>query len=84
MACKKPILMAIDGVSRELVEQAQAGAYVEPENSAEYNKIIREYLSDPGRLKREGENGYRYAKENYDREVLADRYLDLLQKSLTK
>jgi glycosyltransferase involved in cell wall biosynthesis len=75
MSCKKPILMAIDGVSRELVEDAGAGVYVEPENASEYNRIIREYLNDPERLKREGESGYRYAQQNFDREVLANRYL---------
>lgn len=76
MSCKKPILMAIDGVSRELVEAACAGTYVEPENTTEYNRVIREYLADPGRLVREGESGYRFAKENFDREVLAKKYLE--------
>lgn len=76
MSCKKPILMAIDGVSRELLEDAKAGTYVEPENTAEYNRVIREYLIDPARLMREGENGYKYAKENFDREMLAKRYIE--------
>lgn len=75
MSCKKPILMAIDGVSRELLEDARAGSYVEPENTAEYDRVIREYLNNPERLKTEGENGYRYAKENFDREVLAKKYI---------
>ncbi|WP_143883977.1 glycosyltransferase family 4 protein [Chryseobacterium binzhouense] len=74
-SCKKPILMAIDGVSRELVEEAQAGIYVEPENDEEYNKAIRKYLNDELRLKKEGENGYKYAKNNFDREFLAKKYL---------
>ncbi|NAW51365.1 glycosyltransferase [Elizabethkingia argentiflava] len=78
-SCKKPVLMAIDGVSRDLVEQAQAGSYVEPENGDEYNRIIREYLIDPERLHREGESGYHYARENFDREVLANRYLAYIQ-----
>jgi glycosyltransferase involved in cell wall biosynthesis len=75
MSCKKPILMAIDGVSRELLEDAGAGSYVEPENTAEYDRVIREYLDAPERLKTEGESGYRYAKENFDREVLAKKYI---------
>jgi glycosyltransferase involved in cell wall biosynthesis len=79
MSCKKPILMAIDGVSRELVEDANCGAYVEPENPREYSRIIREYLKSPERLVKEGANGYQYAKKNFDREVLARRYLDLLK-----
>lgn len=78
-SCKTPILMAIDGVSRELVEAAAAGTYVEPENTAEYNRIIREYLVDPERLKREGESGYLYAKANFDRKVLAEKYLERLK-----
>ncbi len=76
MSCKRPILMAIDGVSRELVEAAGAGSYVEPENTAEYNRVIRLYLNDPERVRREGESGYRFAKENFDREVLAMKYLE--------
>ncbi len=82
MSCKKPILMAIDGVSRELLEDAGAGSYVEPENISEYNHIIRTYLADPERLKREGESGYRYAKENFDREVLAKKYIGYISSAI--
>ena len=84
MACKKPILMAIDGVSRELVETAKAGAYVEPENIAEYNRIIREYLLQPDRIITEGESGFAYAKQNFDRQVLALRYIDFIQQKILK
>ncbi len=83
MSCKKPILMAIDGVSRELLEDAKAGSYVEPENVSEYNRVIREYLNDPDRIRTEGENGYKYAKDNFDREVLARRYLKHISSILT-
>lgn len=75
-SCKKPILMAIDGVSRELVEAAKAGSYIEPENISEYNRIVREYIINPKRLEEEGVNGYHFAKENFDREVLATKYLN--------
>jgi glycosyltransferase involved in cell wall biosynthesis len=82
MACKKPILMAIDGISRELVENAGAGIFVEPENPADFSAKIRLYLSDPVRIRREGESGYLYAKQNFDRKVLSDKYIAYLQ-SLT-
>jgi len=84
MSCKRPILMAIDGVSRELVEAAGAGTYVEPENISEYNRVIRSYLNDPERLVREGESGYKFARENFDREVLAQKYLDHIASILKK
>jgi glycosyltransferase involved in cell wall biosynthesis len=76
MSCKKPILMAIDGVSRELVEDARAGSYVEPENAAEYSRVIRSYLANPQLLTEQGESGYKYAKENFDRELLAKKYIN--------
>jgi glycosyltransferase involved in cell wall biosynthesis len=84
MSCKKPILMAIDGVSRELVEDAGAGTYVEPENTAEYDRIIRDYLAHPEKLIAQGESGYRYAKENFDREVLAKRYINHISSIINK
>lgn len=78
MSCKKPILMAIDGISRKLVEDANCGSYVEPENINEYNRIIRIYISNTARLFNEGNNGYNYAKNNFDRTVLAEKYVDLI------
>jgi glycosyltransferase involved in cell wall biosynthesis len=80
MACKKPIFMAIDGVSRELIDEAGAGIFVEPENPRDFEKKIWLYLSDPERIKREGEAGYQFAKNNFDRDVLSDKYLEFLKK----
>lgn len=82
-SCKKPVLMAIDGISRELVLKARGGSFVEPENPNEYNRIIREYLNDPKRLAVEGENGYVYAKENFDRSVLTEKYLNEIKRKLS-
>jgi len=79
MACKKPIFMAIDGVSRELVEVANAGIFVEPENPRDFAKKIMLYLSDPERIQKEGDSGYRYAKQHFDRKLLANQYLRYLQ-----
>ncbi len=78
MACKKPILMAIDGVSRQLVEEAQAGVYVEPENPVDFAQKIRMYLTNPDLVSQHGLNGYGYAKENFDRALLASKYVGYL------
>lgn len=68
--------MAIDGVSRELVEEADCGAYIEPENIHDFEKKIRYYLDNPNELKRQGNNGYEYAKRSFDRKVLAKKYIE--------
>jgi glycosyltransferase involved in cell wall biosynthesis len=84
MSCKKPILMAIDGVSRQLVEDAQAGFYVEPENINEYKRVIDIYLSNPHLMKKQGEMGYKFAKDNFDRDVLAAKYIKTVQQYFGK
>lgn len=75
MSCKRPILMAIDGVSRELVENANAGVFVEPENPSDFAEKIRLYMENPKLIEEQGESGYQFAKKNFDREVLAKQYL---------
>ena len=79
MSCQKPILMAIDGVSRQLVETAQAGLYVEPENPQDFAEKIRFYLQKPALMSQHGINGYQYAKAHFDRNVLATKYLEHLE-----
>ena len=83
-SCQKPVLLAIDGVSRELVEKADAGIFVEPENPADFAKKIRFYLKNSELIKRQGKNGYRYAREHFDREKLALQYLALISQESTQ
>lgn len=79
MACKKPVLLAIDGISRKMVEEADAGVFVEPENPKDFEQKIRFYLKNPDLIKKQGLNGYLYAKEKFDREKLAKSYLEYLE-----
>lgn len=82
MSCKKPILMAIDGVSRDLVEEADAGIFVEPENPQDFASKIRAYILNQQKGVSQGKKGYKYAKENFDRIILANKYLDLIRKKI--
>lgn len=79
MSCKRPIFLAIDGVSRELVEKANCGIYVEPENIDDIEAKVRLVLKDKDALIASGNNGYEYAKKHFDRGVLAQQYANHLQ-----
>ena len=83
MACKKPILLVIDGVSRELVEKADCGIFAEPERPDDIANKIRIYLANPELLLVQGQNGYNYAKTHFDRDVLATQYISKLGKIIT-
>ena len=83
MSCKKPVFLLIDGISRDLIEKANCGIYVEPENismivtkAIEYSKFSKERLFDIGF------NGYKYAKENFERENLSIKYINSINKIL--
>ncbi|MCE7043010.1 glycosyltransferase family 4 protein [Dyadobacter sp. CY312] len=78
-SCKKPVLMVIDGISRKLVEEADAGIFVEPENPLDFAEKIRYCINNQHLLHQQGENGYRYAEEYFNRDVLAKQYLDYLE-----
>jgi glycosyltransferase involved in cell wall biosynthesis len=80
MSCKKPILMAIDGVSKDLVETADCGLFVEPDSSEDFTRKIRIYLKDRALSKKHGENGYAFAKKHFNRKDLAQEYLEELEK----
>ena len=82
MSCKKPILMLIDGVSRNLVEEANCGLYIEPENILEFEKGVRFYLNNKLVLKEHGINGYNFAKKNFDRDLISQYYLEQLNKTI--
>ena len=83
MSCKKPILLAIDGVSRELINEAECGIYVEPENTQAIVAGIENFLKlDTKELNKMGTNGYIYAKKYFDREQLAKEYVLKIQEIL--
>ncbi len=81
MSCKKPVLVLIDGISREMVEEANCGWFAEPENITEIERKIREIIEIKD-IESIGINGYKYAKANFEREKLAIEYLKQIEKRL--
>lgn len=82
MACKKAVIMAIDGISRELVEKGACGLFVEPENKRDMANKILMYKNNYELMKKHGENGYLYAKANFDREKLSLDYINSIARNL--
>ncbi len=80
MACRKPLFLLIDGISRELVEEAQCGVYVEPENPQAFVEAILKYKDNKDAIENMGDNGYQFAKQNFDRSVLSNRYISLINR----
>ncbi len=81
MACRRPVLLGIDGVARELVcDQARAGLFAEPENGAELAAVISALADDGELCEKLGQQGCAWVQENASREKIGLKYLELLRK----
>jgi len=78
MAMQKPLVLGVEGESREIIETARAGRCIEPENAGELARCVVELADKPELCKELGENGRRYVIENFDRRVLAAKYERLM------
>jgi len=79
MACSKPIILPIDGACRELViNDAKAGIFVEPKNQNNFKKTILTLEKNPQKCKNLGQNGYKFVIKNFDRKILAKKYLKII------
>jgi colanic acid biosynthesis glycosyl transferase WcaI len=80
MACERPVVVAVDGQARQIVEEAHAGVFVEPENSEALVKAIIELAHDPERRRQMGASGRQYIANQYSREKTARDYIAVLEK----
>ncbi len=78
MGAAVPVIVSVDGEARALVEWAQAGIYVEPENSQAMAEAILRLCSDSEYRERLGQNGRRYAMEHFDRKEIAKKFEQVL------
>lgn len=74
MAAGKPVILMIDGVIREVVEEAQAGVFCLPGDARSLAAALSELKEKPERVKRMGENGRRCIQERFDRTILAQEF----------
>lgn len=79
MGCARPIILSANGDSRDLVQRADCGIWVEPENPAALaNGVLRLYRN-PQLCQRLGENGRKFAEMHLSREKFALQYEEILQ-----
>jgi glycosyltransferase involved in cell wall biosynthesis len=79
MAAGRAVILAIDGVIREVVEQAQGGVFVPPGDAAAMANAILKLADDPEIGRAMGTNGRRYVEAHFDRPALAERLAELVE-----
>lgn len=79
MSCACPVILAVDGEARQIVEAGKAGIFVEPENAEALQQAILVLANDPGLCRELGENGRLHVRAHFSRAQTAHRYIKLLE-----
>jgi len=78
MAMRKPIILGVSGEACDIVNEAQAGLAIEPENAASLAAAARRLAEDPALTRQLGDNGRRHVTAHFDRRLLARRFESVL------
>jgi len=79
MAAGRPVILAIDGCIREVVEQAGAGIAVRPGDPEELAQAVVRLAEQPDLRRRMGEAGRKQVEQNFARTDLAQKLALLIE-----
>jgi glycosyltransferase involved in cell wall biosynthesis len=84
MSGARPIIIAIDGAARELIEKAGAGLYVEPEDPKQFAQAVLRFKEDPDFRKDCAQSGLKFVSEHFARSALAVKYMGILESEVMR
>ena len=79
MAMKKPIILGVQGEAQALIEEAQAGICIIPQDARQLVDAVRHLQTERDDYQNCAEAGYRYAKTHFDRTILARQFEQILR-----
>ncbi len=82
MACGRPVILGVDGQARQLVDEAHAGIFVEPEDLNALVHAVTQLYHDEELRRTLGRNGRRYIVEHLSRRRTAELYRSVLEKAI--
>ncbi len=80
MAAGRPVVLAIDGVIREVIEAAGCGVCVPPGNPVALAEAVCQLSRDPARGRTMGLSGRAYVQEHFHRDKQAEQFAELVEK----
>jgi glycosyltransferase involved in cell wall biosynthesis len=79
MAAGRPVILAIDGVIRKVVEAAGCGIFVQPGDSSALAHAVQALAADQARSRQMGLAGRRYLEEHFSRSAVAEKLVGLME-----
>jgi glycosyltransferase involved in cell wall biosynthesis len=78
MAASRPIVLAVEGEARAVLERSGGGVAVPPGNAEALAEAITALASDPGRRNALATAGAQHVRREFDRDAWAAKYLEIL------
>ncbi|RMF60912.1 MAG: glycosyltransferase WbuB [Calditrichaeota bacterium] len=78
MAASRPIVLAIDGAIREVVEKAKCGIPVPPGDPSKLAEAVWGYYNQPSLIELHGKSGREYVGKHFNREKISREFSDFL------
>jgi len=82
MACKKPVILGVEGEAAGIIQQYNCGTVVSPENPLELKNIILKYYESKDLIIFHGNNGVRAVTEHLRKDVLLSTFLKCLNTTI--
>ncbi len=84
MSCARPVILGVDGQARQIVEEAQAGIVIEPENAVALGRAIAQLAENRELGRILGQKGREYIVRNFSRARTATKYIEILQRKVLR
>jgi glycosyltransferase involved in cell wall biosynthesis len=84
MAAGRPVLLAIDGVIRKVVEDAGAGIFVAPGDAEALAQAITKMGANPGKARAMGLAGRAYLETHFERSQLSELMLSVIKETASR
>ena len=79
MSCARPVVLGVEGQSRQIMEEARAGLVIEPENSEALARAITQLAANPELRQALGQNGREFILRRFSRRTTAETYIHVLE-----
>jgi len=83
MSCARPVILGVDGQARQILEEAGAGLFIEPENAADLVQAILRLSDNPQLGANLGQKGREYILRHLSRQRTAADYIRILDRLVT-
>jgi glycosyltransferase involved in cell wall biosynthesis len=83
-ACQRPVLISIDGEARRVVEEAQAGIFVPPEDPIALARSLLDLLANQAQAIKMGDNGRQTVVKSFSRRAQARQLIEILEAVMLK